>query len=174
MRVQVSDQAMVVTLGNAAAELGGLYGPAHLTMWVWEANLLGNPFLVSGPGGQSRKRSRRTVYEVCFTLPTVVQYQRCFILRSWLARQWENASLTFMLLFASQSLWKTNSDNHDRGVAVGWRLRCTGGAESSGTERLLSLCICMSPAAAHTCSPPCSLSGSHPQLRARWTDSYSV
>lgn len=37
VRVQVSGQAVVVTLGDAATELGGLYGLTHLTMWVWEA-----------------------------------------------------------------------------------------------------------------------------------------
>lgn len=37
LQVRVQGQAMVVTLGDAAAELGGLYGLTHLTMWVWKA-----------------------------------------------------------------------------------------------------------------------------------------
>lgn len=37
LQVRVQGQAMVVTLGAAAAELGGLYGLTHLTMWVWKA-----------------------------------------------------------------------------------------------------------------------------------------
>lgn len=37
VRVQIPGQAVVVTLGDTAAERGGLYGLTDLTMCIWEA-----------------------------------------------------------------------------------------------------------------------------------------
>jgi hypothetical protein len=115
-------------------------------------SLLGNPFLVSVPQGQSRKRSRRCTWSVLYPAYSC-SVSRVLYPPFTVGQTVGKASLTFVLLFSPQSLWTMKQWQSWQMSGCGMKVEMhRPGREwwERGRDCCCTLCAGILPAVTHT------------------------